>query len=219
MSVRWQTCGFCKLNVGVQHVLNYCSAYSYFLFGGVLTTLLPSCIALSTPLNVALRIFGNLCVVINQVLLSGWAMKNACLLPDRPVTAALRWPPRCRFGRNPPPKRNRACRSRPAPGRCNRALRRLRFVPWKSQNDGGPARWEVKDGIATVNGSGNTLLGRISVTQLHRMGDAGTSQGRRAGPRQWRLYFQTAGASARFYDNKTYYHGQADRSTCSIPRW
>jgi len=26
---------------------------------------------------------------------------------------------------------------------------------WKSDKDGGPAKWEVEDGVATVNGSGS----------------------------------------------------------------
>jgi len=78
---------------------------------------------------------------------------------------------------------------------------------------GGPAKWEVKDGVATVNGTGNISTRRaFGDCQLHvewatPVEVKGTGQGRgNSGVYlQGRYEVQVLDS----YNNKTYYHGQA----------
>jgi len=84
---------------------------------------------------------------------------------------------------------------------------------WKSQKDGGPARWEVKDGVATVNGTGSIATRQeFGDCQLHvewaspeKVTGNGQGRGNSGIYLQGRYELQVLDS----YDNKTYYHGQA----------
>jgi hypothetical protein len=84
---------------------------------------------------------------------------------------------------------------------------------WKSDKDGGPAKWEVKDGAATVNGTGgiSTKQG-FGDCQLHiewatpaEVKGEGQGRGNSGVFMQGRYEIQILDS----YQNKTYYHGQA----------
>ena len=84
---------------------------------------------------------------------------------------------------------------------------------WKSDKDGGPAKWEVKDGVATVNGTGgiSTKQG-FGDCQLHiewatpaEVKGEGQGRGNSGVILQGRYEVQILDS----YHNKTYYHGQA----------
>jgi len=84
---------------------------------------------------------------------------------------------------------------------------------WKSDKDGGPARWQVKDGAAMVNGTGgiSTKQG-FGDCQLHiewatptEVKGEGQGRGNSGIFLQGRYEIQVLDS----YNNKTYYHGQA----------
>jgi hypothetical protein len=84
---------------------------------------------------------------------------------------------------------------------------------WKSDKDGGPAKWQVKDGVATVNGTGgiSTKQG-FGDCQLHiEWATPATVKGEGQGRGNSGIFLQ-----GRYeiqildsHNNKTYYHGQA----------
>jgi len=84
---------------------------------------------------------------------------------------------------------------------------------WTSEKDGGPARWEVKDGVATVNGTGSILTRRaFGDCQLHvewaspeEVKGDGQGRGNSGVYLQRRYELQVLDS----YQNKTYYDGQA----------
>jgi hypothetical protein len=84
---------------------------------------------------------------------------------------------------------------------------------WVSQKDGGPARWEVKDGAATVNGSGGIATrDGYGDCQLHIewatpaiVKGSGQGRGNSGVYLSGRYEVQVLDS----YENKTYYHGQA----------
>jgi len=84
---------------------------------------------------------------------------------------------------------------------------------WKSDKDGGPAKWDIKDGVATVNGTGgiSTKQG-FGDCQLHiewatptKVKGDGQSRGNSGIFLQGRYEVQILDS----YENKTYFHGQA----------
>jgi hypothetical protein len=84
---------------------------------------------------------------------------------------------------------------------------------WKSDKDGGPAKWEIKDGAAIVNGTGGISTKQdLGDCQLHIewatpaivKGD-GQGRGNSGIFLQGRYEIQILDS----YNNKTYYHGQA----------
>ena len=84
---------------------------------------------------------------------------------------------------------------------------------WKSDKDGGPARWQVKDGVATVNGTaGISTKQGFGDCQLHiewatpaEVKGQGQGRGNSGVFMQGRYEIQILDS----YNNKTYYHGQA----------
>jgi hypothetical protein len=84
---------------------------------------------------------------------------------------------------------------------------------WKSDKDGGPARWTVKDGVMTVNGTGYISTRRsFGDCQLHiewatpaEVKGDGQGRGNSGVFMQGRYEVQVLDS----YNNKTYYHGQA----------
>src|SRR2546422_8377919 len=84
---------------------------------------------------------------------------------------------------------------------------------WKCDKDGGPAKWVVKDGVATVNGTGGISTTRgFGDCQLHlewaspaEVKGQGQGRGNSGVYLQGRYEVQVLDS----YDNKTYYHGQA----------
>ncbi len=84
---------------------------------------------------------------------------------------------------------------------------------WKSDKDGGPAKWDIQDGVATVNGTGgiSTKQG-FGDCQLHiewatpaEVKGEGQGRGNSGIFLQGRYELQILDS----YDNKTYYNGQA----------
>jgi len=84
---------------------------------------------------------------------------------------------------------------------------------WLGQKDGGPARWEVKDGAATVNGSGGIATrDGYGDCQLHIewatpavVKGSGQGRGNSGVYLSGRYEVQVLDS----YENKTYFHGQA----------
>ena len=84
---------------------------------------------------------------------------------------------------------------------------------WTSEKGGGPARWEVKDGIATVNGTGSIATRQgFGDCQLHvewaspsEVQGEGQGRGNSGVYLQGRYELQVLDS----YHNNTYYHGQA----------
>ena len=84
---------------------------------------------------------------------------------------------------------------------------------WSSQKDGGPARWEVKDGAATVNGAGGIATrDGYGDCQLHIewatpsvVKGSGQGRGNSGVYLSGRYEVQVLDS----YENKTYFHGQA----------
>ena len=87
------------------------------------------------------------------------------------------------------------------------------LAQWKSDKDGGPAKWDVKDGAATVNGTGGISTRQdFGDCQLHiewaapaQVKGDGQGRGNSGIFLQGRYEVQVLDS----YDNKTYYHGQA----------
>src|SRR5689334_22434830 len=83
---------------------------------------------------------------------------------------------------------------------------------WKGENNG-PAKWVVKDGVATVNGTGSiSTKQEFGDIQLHvewatpeKVEGEGQGRGNSGILLQGRYEVQVLDS----YDNKTYYHGQA----------
>jgi hypothetical protein len=84
---------------------------------------------------------------------------------------------------------------------------------WKSVKDGSPAKWTVRDGIATVNGTGSISTRReFGDCQLHIEWRApekieGTGQGRGNSGVYLQSRYEIQVLDS--YENKTYFHGQA----------
>ena len=84
---------------------------------------------------------------------------------------------------------------------------------WKSDKNGGPAKWAVKDGIATVNGTGDISTKQsFGDCQLHiewatpaEVKGKGQGRGNSGVFLQGRYEIQILDS----YNNKTYYNGQA----------
>lgn len=84
---------------------------------------------------------------------------------------------------------------------------------WKSDKDGGPARWEVKDGYAVVNRTGGiSTRENFGDCQLHiewaspeEVKGSGQGRGNSGVYLSGRYEVQVLDS----YNNKTYYHGQA----------
>src|SRR5882724_5952855 len=83
---------------------------------------------------------------------------------------------------------------------------------WKGEGNG-PAKWEIKDGVATVNGTGSiSTKQEFGDCQLHvewatpeKVEGEGQGRGNSGILLQGRYEVQVLDS----YDNKTYYHGQA----------
>jgi hypothetical protein len=84
---------------------------------------------------------------------------------------------------------------------------------WRSEKGGGPAKWEIKDGVATVNGTGNIATKQeFGDCQLHvewaspaEVSGEGQGRGNSGIYLQGRYEVQVLDS----YHNQTYYHGQA----------
>ena len=84
---------------------------------------------------------------------------------------------------------------------------------WKSHKDGGPAKWEVKEGVAIVNGTGNIVTKQaFGDCQLHvewaapaEVKGQGQGRGNSGIYLQGRYEIQVLDS----YDNRTYFDGQA----------
>jgi len=84
---------------------------------------------------------------------------------------------------------------------------------WVSEKDGGQAKWEIKDGVATVNGTGSIRTKQeFGDCQLHvewaspeEVKGEGQGRGNSGVYLQGRYELQVLDS----YKNKTYYHGQA----------
>src|SRR6059036_1495943 len=84
---------------------------------------------------------------------------------------------------------------------------------WQSDKNGGPAKWEVQDGVATVNGTGSIATRQgFGDCQLHiewaapaEVKGNGQGRGNSGVYMQGRYEVQLLDS----YNNKTYYHGQA----------
>jgi hypothetical protein len=84
---------------------------------------------------------------------------------------------------------------------------------WQSERNGGPVKWEVQDGVATVNGTGSIATRQgFGDCQLHiEWASPAVVKGNGQGRGNSGVYL-----SGRYeiqvldsYNNKTYYHGQA----------
>jgi hypothetical protein len=84
---------------------------------------------------------------------------------------------------------------------------------WKSAKDGGPAKWGIKDGVMTINGTGSISTKReFGDCQLHvewaspaEVKGDGQGRGNSGIYLQGRYEIQVLDS----FENKTYYHGQA----------
>jgi hypothetical protein len=87
------------------------------------------------------------------------------------------------------------------------------FSKWESQKDGGEVKWEVSDGVATVNRTGSIRTRQgFGDCQLHVewaapavVKGSGQQRGNSGVYLSGRYELQVLDS----YDNKTYYHGQA----------
>lgn len=87
------------------------------------------------------------------------------------------------------------------------------LAAWQSEKGGGPAKWEIKDGVATVNGTGNIATKQgFGDCQLHvewaspvEVKGEGQGRGNSGVYLQSRYEVQVLDS----YHNPTYYHGQA----------
>jgi hypothetical protein len=85
-----------------------------------------------------------------------------------------------------------------------------KICPNGSQKDGGPARWTIADGVATVNGSGGIATKEGFGTPLHIEWAHLPWSKYRSKRQQQRLSFRPYEVQVLdSYENKTYYHGQA----------
>jgi hypothetical protein len=117
-------------------------------------------------------------------------------------------------GEIPPPKTEpRVIESGPPPSDAIILFDGTDLSQWKSTKDGGPAKWAVKDGVVTVNGTGSIATKReFGDCQLHiewatpaeGKGD-GQGRGNSGIYLQGRYEVQILDS----FENKTYFHGQA----------
>ena len=117
-------------------------------------------------------------------------------------------------GEIPPPKEEpRVIDAGPPPSDAIILFDGQDFSHWQSQKDGGPARWEVKDDAATVNGSGGIATrDGYGDCQLHIewatpavVKGSGQGRGNSGVYLSGRYEVQVLDS----YENKTYFHGQA----------
>jgi hypothetical protein len=84
---------------------------------------------------------------------------------------------------------------------------------WKNEKDGGPARWDVKDGVATVNHTGSILTKQaFGDCQLHvEWASPAAVKGKGQGRGNSGIYLQNRYEIQVLdsYNNPTYFHGQA----------
>ena len=84
---------------------------------------------------------------------------------------------------------------------------------WKSEKGDGPAKWEVKDGVATVNGTGSISTKQaFGDCQLHvEWASPAQIKGEGQGRGNSGIYLQGSYEIQVLdsYENKTYFHGQA----------
>ena len=117
-------------------------------------------------------------------------------------------------GEIPPPKTEpRVIEPGPPPSDAIILFDGTDLAQWKSAKDGGPAKWEIKDGIMTVNGTGSISTKReFGDCQLHvewaspaEVKGEGQGRGNSGIYLQGRYEVQILDS----FENKTYYHGQA----------
>jgi hypothetical protein len=117
-------------------------------------------------------------------------------------------------GESPPPKGEpRVIEPGPPPSDAIILFDGEDLSQWKSDKDGGPAKWAVKDGVATVNGTGYISTRQsFGDCQLHlewatpaEVKGEGQGRGNSGVFLQGRYEIQILDS----YNNKTYYDGQA----------
>jgi len=117
-------------------------------------------------------------------------------------------------GEIPPPKTEpRAIEPGPPPSDAIILFDGSDLAQWKSAKDGGPAKWEIKDGVMTVNGTGSISTKReFGDCQLHvewaspaEVKGEGQGRGNSGIYLQGRYEIQVLDS----FENKTYFHGQA----------
>src|SRR6266446_3104953 len=117
-------------------------------------------------------------------------------------------------GEVPPPKTEpRVIEAGPPPSDAIILFDGTDLSQWKSAKDGAPAKWEIKDGAMTVNGTGSISTKReFGDCQLHvewaspaEVKGEGQGRGNSGIYLQGRYEVQVLDS----YRNQTYYHGQA----------
>ena len=150
-----------------------------------------------------------------KLLLSLIIMKMPCfLIICFFVLVSLSAAPAAGEGEIPPPKEEpRIIDPGPPPSDAIILFGGKDLSRWQSEKDGGPAKWEVKDGVATVNGTGSIVTREgFGDCQLHLewaspvvVKGSGQGRGNSGIYLSGRYEIQVLDS----YNNKTYYHGQA----------